>query len=70
MKLSGINKGVELMLRSRKKVPIAKTCLMRFGKTVMVFRKKVTIYFEFSLDIMNQEVKEHSDGVNGSGGNI
>lgn len=70
MKLSAINKGVELMLRSRKKVPITKTCLMSFGKTVNVFRKKVTIYFEFSLDIMNQKVKEPSDGINSTSGNI
>jgi hypothetical protein len=47
-----INKGVELMLRSRrKKTPKPKTFFLKFGKVVSFFYKEITIYFELSLDV-------------------
>lgn len=61
-----INKGVELMLRSRRKPPKSKPIHIKIGKVVTFFRKQVTIYFEFSLNIMNPKVKEHLNGTNNS----
>jgi hypothetical protein len=50
-----INRGVELMLRSRRKlVPKPKTFFLKFGKVANFFQREITIYFEFSLDIRDK----------------
>ena len=47
-----INRGVELLLRKRRREPEApKTFQLSFGKMVSLFRREINIYFEFSLDI-------------------
>jgi hypothetical protein len=68
--MNGINKGVELMLRPRRKIPRPKTFLINFGKMVSFLRRDITIYFEFSLDIRNHQVEEQSNGTHSSNGNI
>lgn len=52
-----INKGVELMLRRKKRREPKKEpniFLIRVGKMVSLFRKDLTIYFELSLDLRNK----------------
>jgi hypothetical protein len=49
-----INKGVELMLRPRRKHPKPKSFFIKFGKMVPFFHREITIYFEFSLNIGNK----------------
>jgi len=47
-----INRGVELLLRKRRREPEApKTFQFSFGKMVTLFRREINIYFEFSFDI-------------------
>jgi hypothetical protein len=46
-----INKGIELLLRRKTKSKESKTFEINFGKMVSVFKRKITIYFEFSFDI-------------------
>ena len=48
-----INKGVELMLRNKKKLVRRepKSFQFKFGQMVSFFKREIHIYFEFSLDI-------------------
>jgi hypothetical protein len=47
-----INRGVELMLRKRrKKSEEPKTFQMRFGKMISLLKREIHILFEFHLDI-------------------
>ena len=48
-----INKGVELMLRNKKKLVRRepKSFQFKFGQMVSFFTREIHIYFEFSLDI-------------------
>jgi len=47
-----INRGVELLLRNRrKKSEIPKTFQLNFGKMVSLFKREIHIHFEFYLDI-------------------
>ena len=49
-----INKGVELMLRNKKKIVKRrepKSFQFKFGNMVALFKREFHIYFEFSLDI-------------------
>ncbi len=46
-----INRGVELLLRKKTKTKNTKTFEINFGKMVSIFKRKITIYFEFSFDI-------------------
>jgi len=47
-----INRGVELLLRKRRKEPEApKTFQFSFGKMVSFFRREIHLYLDFSLDI-------------------
>jgi hypothetical protein len=48
-----INRGVELILRSKK--PNNNSYLLCFEKLVFLFGKKINIYFKFSLDIGNSK---------------
>jgi len=54
-----INKGVELMLRPRRKEPDPKTFFIKFGKLVTFFKKELTIYFELSLDVRDKHRGEN-----------
>jgi hypothetical protein len=47
-----INRGVELLLRKRRRKPEEpKTFKFSFGKMVTLLKREINIYFEFSLDI-------------------
>jgi hypothetical protein len=47
-----INRGVELLLRKRRREPEApKTFQFSFGKMVTLFKREINIYFEFSFNI-------------------
>ena len=47
-----INRGVELLLRKRRRDPEApKTVQFSFGKMVSLFRREIHFYLNFSLDI-------------------
>ena len=50
-----INRGVELLLRKRrKKSEEPKTFQMRFGKMISLLKREIHIQFEFHLDIRKQ----------------
>ena len=54
-----LNRGIELILRRREQPKLrANIILLQFGKMVSFFKREVTIYFEFSLDIRKSRVKE------------
>jgi len=47
-----INRGVELLLRNRRKRPEPpKTFQVKFGKMVSLFRREIVLHFNFYLDI-------------------
>ena len=47
-----INRGVELLLRNRRREPEApKTFQISFGKMVSLFRREIHVYLNFSLGI-------------------
>ena len=47
-----INRGVELLLRNRRKKPEPpKTFQMKFGKMVSLFRREIVFHLNFYLDI-------------------
>ena len=49
---SQINRGVELLLRSRRKKPEdPKTFQVKFGKMVALFRREIVLHLNFYLDI-------------------
>ncbi len=51
-----INKGVELMLRNRKRIirREPKSFEIKFAKMVSFFKREIHIFFNFSLDIRKQ----------------
>ena len=47
-----INKGVELLLRNRRRInPKPKTFQVKFGNMFSFFRREIHFYFEFHLDV-------------------
>ena len=52
-----LNRGTDLMLRGRETKPKLKAniILVQLGKMVSLFKREVTIYFEFSFDVRKQE---------------
>ena len=49
---SHINRGVELLLRNRRRKPEPpKTFQVKFGKMVSLFRREIVFHFNFYLDI-------------------
>jgi len=47
-----INRGVELLLRKRRRRPEEpKTFQFSFGKMVTLLKREINIYFKFSFDI-------------------
>ena len=47
-----INRGVELLLRNRRKRPEPpKTFQVKFGKMVSLFHREIVLHFNFYLDI-------------------
>jgi len=50
-----INRGVELLLRRRKRPKKPKTFHVKFGKMLSLIRREIHFYFEFSLDIKKRK---------------
>ena len=49
---SHINRGVELLLRNRRRKPESpKTFQIKFGKMVALFRREIVFHLNFYLDI-------------------
>ena len=49
---SHINRGVELLLRNRRRKPESpKTFQVKFGKMVSLFRREIVFHLNFYLDI-------------------
>jgi len=46
-----INRGVELLLRNRRKPDPPKTFQIKFGKMVSLFRREIILHLNFYLDI-------------------
>ena len=46
-----INRGVELLLRNRRKQEPPKTFQVKFGKMVSFPRREIALHFNFYLDI-------------------
>ena len=47
-----LNRGVELILRKKNQPqPKHNVLLLKFGKLLSLFRREITLYFEFSIDI-------------------
>ena len=46
-----INRGVELLLRKRRKSDSPKSFQVKFGKMVAFFKREIVIHFNFYLDI-------------------
>ena len=49
-----INRGVELLLRNRRKKEPPKTFQVKFGKMVSFLRREIVLHFNFYLDIRKQ----------------
>jgi len=46
-----INRGVELLLRNRRKSSAPKTFQMKFGKMISLFRREFHFFIEFHFDV-------------------
>ena len=46
-----INKGVELLLRNKRRVQKPKTFQVKFGNMVSFFNREIEFYLDFHLDI-------------------
>jgi hypothetical protein len=46
-----LNRGVELLLRNRRRAEPPKTFQVRFGNMVSLFKRDIVFHFNFYLDI-------------------
>ena len=46
-----LNRGVELLLRNRRRAEPPKTFQIRFGNMVSLFKRDIVFHFNFYLDI-------------------
>ena len=46
-----INRGVELLLRNRRKPEKPKTFQVKFGKLIALWNREIVFHFDFYLDI-------------------
>ena len=53
-----INKGVELLLRNKRRVEKPKTFQVKFGNMVSFFNREVEFYLNFHLDIRNSSSQD------------
>ena len=53
-----INKGVELLLRNKRRVQKPKTFQVKFGNMVSFFNREVEFYLNFHLDIRNSSSQD------------
>ena len=56
--LTHINRGVELLLRKRRKKTVPKTFQVKFGKFLSFFNREVEFYFNFYLDFRKKDPGE------------
>ena len=49
-----INRGVELLLRRKKKPEKPKTFQVKFGKLIALWNREIIFHFNFYLDIRNK----------------
>ena len=52
-----INKGVELLLRNKRRVQAPKTFQVKFGNMVSFFNREIEFYLDFHLDIRKSNSK-------------
>ena len=53
-----INKGVELLLRNKRRVSKPKTFQLKFGNMISLWRREIHFYLDFHVDIK----KSNSNG--------
>jgi len=53
-----INRGVELLLRNKRRVENPKTFQVKFGNMVSFFNREVEFYLNFHLDIRNSSSQD------------
>ena len=53
-----INKGVELLLRNKRRVSKPKTFQAKFGNMVSFFNREIEFYLNFHLDIRNSSSQD------------
>jgi len=46
-----INRGVELLLRNRRRTELPKTFQVKFGKLIALWNREIIFHFNFYLDI-------------------
>ncbi len=56
--LTHINRGVELLLRKRRKTSVPKTFQVRFGNMLSFLNREVEFYFHFYLDFRKKNPGE------------
>ena len=52
-----INRGVELLLRNKRRVQKPKTFQVKFGNMVSFFNREIEFYLDFHLDIRKSNSK-------------
>jgi len=53
-----INKGVELLLRNKRRVSRPKTFQVKFGNMIALWNREIHFYLDFHLDILKSNSKE------------
>ena len=53
-----MNRGVELLLRKRRKITVPKTFQVRFGNMLSFLNREVEFYFHFYLDFRKKNPGE------------
>lgn len=53
-----INRGVELLLRNKRRIENPKTFQVKFGNIVSFFNREVEFYLNFHLDIRNSSSQD------------
>ena len=53
-----LNRGVELLLRKRRKITVPKTFQVRFGNMLSFLNREIEFYFHFYLDFRKKNPGE------------
>ena len=53
-----LNKGVELLLRNKRRVIKPKTFQVKFGNMIALWNREIHFYLDFHLDILKSSSKE------------
>ena len=49
-----MNRGVELLLRNRRRIQRPKTFQVKFGKLIALWNREIVFHFNFYLDIIKK----------------